>query len=417
MEDAWKMRGGYCSMPFAGSFHAFSVQPPWDSYNIHWTSIQLPHMPFPRFAQCIAMAASARWGHFPVLRTGAPPPPPSPPLRPPQVCSLPNEELLQHEIRLQHFLGRTLFRTAPAPLRTLGAGIPMRFQDEAQTEPLTDRVPTDPDTLQMAAILNLTPGLADALGHAMGAADVPAGAGPLRFVTGDVGCSLPRGRGGGGHAGMYWNGHTPQEEGGYARESLEGGGGTPPSPPPHCTDSPPKALPYPNTRPQPHSQPPVTAFPPTALPSPVTALPPLWNCPVRPSPLSKALGYPPPWTPPPLLPFQCLRPTAKILLRRLRPQEDLSFKSFGLPSAGTIGGPREEDAPGQSPLTPPLQTPPPPVGVDRHRFRCCVRCSSAPSVSHLALKMRGREKLPTHVYSRDCAALRVQRLGLLAEVD
>ena len=34
----------------------------------------------------------------------------------------------------------------------------------------------------------------------------------------------------------------------------------------------------------------------------------------------------------PPLPFQCLRLTAKILLRRLRCQEDLSFKIFGPPS-------------------------------------------------------------------------------------
>ena len=52
---------------------------------------------------------------------------------------------------------------------------------------------------------------------------------------------------------------------------------------------------------------------------------------------------PPPWTPlpplTPLPPFQCLRLTAKILLRRLQCQEDLSLKIFGLSSAGTIGGP------------------------------------------------------------------------------
>ena len=47
-------------------------------------------------------------------------------------------------------------------------------------------------------------------------------------------------------------------------------------------------------------------------------------------------GTPPPG-PPPLLPFQCWRLTAKILLRRLRIQEDLRLKIFGPPSAGTIG--------------------------------------------------------------------------------
>ena len=59
----------------------------------------------------------------------------------------------------------------------------------------------------------------------------------------------------------------------------------------------------------------------------------------------------------PLLPFQCLRLTAKILLRRLPCQEDLSFKKFGPLSPGTIGGPWEEGGPSQAPL--PLQTPPP----------------------------------------------------------
>ena len=39
--------------------------------------------------------------------------------------------------------------------------------------------------------------------------------------------------------------------------------------------------------------------------------------------------------PPPPLPFQCLRLTAKILLRR---QEDLSLKFFGPPLAGALGG-------------------------------------------------------------------------------
>ena len=52
---------------------------------------------------------------------------------------------------------------------------------------------------------------------------------------------------------------------------------------------------------------------------------------------------PPPLDPPPpLLPFQCRRLTAKILLRSLRCQDDLSLKNFGPPSAGTIGGPWEE---------------------------------------------------------------------------
>ena len=65
-------------------------------------------------------------------------------------------------------------------------------------------------------------------------------------------------------------------------------------------------------------------------------------------------GTPPgPPLPPPLLPFQCLRLTAKILLRC---QEDLSLQIFGPPSAGTIGGPWEEGGgPSQPlPLPPPL---------------------------------------------------------------
>ena len=55
-----------------------------------------------------------------------------------------------------------------------------------------------------------------------------------------------------------------------------------------------------------------------------------------------------------LVPFQCLRLTAKILLWRLWCQEDLNF---GLPPAGTIGGPKEEGGPSQPPPPPP----PPPL--------------------------------------------------------
>ena len=77
---------------------------------------------------------------------------------------------------------------------------------------------------------------------------------------------------------------------------------------------------------------------------------------------------PPPWdvlerpytaggggSPPPLLPFHCLRLTAKIMLWRLWCQEDLSFKNFGPPSAGTIGGPLEEGGSQPNPLTPLLR--------------------------------------------------------------
>ena len=60
-------------------------------------------------------------------------------------------------------------------------------------------------------------------------------------------------------------------------------------------------------------------------------------------------GGVPPLDPPPLLPFQCLRLTSKSLLRC---QEDLSFKIFGPPSAGTTGGPWKEGGPSQSPPPP-----------------------------------------------------------------
>ena len=59
---------------------------------------------------------------------------------------------------------------------------------------------------------------------------------------------------------------------------------------------------------------------------------------------------------PPLLPFQCSRLTAKILLRRLRCQEDLRFKMFGPLSAGTTGGPWEEGRGSQpNPPSPPFR--------------------------------------------------------------
>ena len=60
---------------------------------------------------------------------------------------------------------------------------------------------------------------------------------------------------------------------------------------------------------------------------------------------------------PPLLPFQCLRLTAKILPRRLRCQEDLSFKifrpAFGGDHRGTLGGGGGGGGPSQPPLPPP----------------------------------------------------------------
>ena len=81
-------------------------------------------------------------------------------------------------------------------------------------------------------------------------------------------------------------------------------------------------------------------------------------------------GYPPPRPPP--LPFQCLRLTAKILLRLLQCQEDLRLKFLGPPLAGTIRGPWEEGGRSQTPLPAPSNTslpiPPPPL----KRFPCCV---------------------------------------------
>ena len=66
-------------------------------------------------------------------------------------------------------------------------------------------------------------------------------------------------------------------------------------------------------------------------------------------------GYPPLRPPPPLLPFQCLRLAAKILLQRLRCQEDLRFiKIFG---SGPSGDPGRRGGGAANP--PP---PPPPQG-------------------------------------------------------
>ena len=83
-------------------------------------------------------------------------------------------------------------------------------------------------------------------------------------------------------------------------------------------------------------------------------------------------GLPPPG-PPPLLPFQCLRLTAKSLLRHLRCQEDLRFKilrpAFGGDHRGALGGgcvPAKPlpPPPFRAPLPPPSNTslpPPPPL--------------------------------------------------------
>ena len=83
-------------------------------------------------------------------------------------------------------------------------------------------------------------------------------------------------------------------------------------------------------------------------------------------------AYPPPRIPPPFLPFQCLRPTAKILLQPLRCQEDLRFKNFGPPSAGAIGGSCQGGGGGSQPPLPPIAPlsntslePPPPAPLQR----------------------------------------------------
>ena len=66
-------------------------------------------------------------------------------------------------------------------------------------------------------------------------------------------------------------------------------------------------------------------------------------------------------SPPPLLPFQCLRLTAKFLLRPLWCQEDSRLKNFGAPSARTIGAPGRKGGPSQTPLSLPPFRPPPPT--------------------------------------------------------
>ena len=104
-----------------------------------------------------------------------------------------------------------------------------------------------------------------------------------------------------------------------------------------------------SNRPQPLWQPPPTAC--LTASGAASEVPSLlmhpWGAPPR-------LDSPRPETP--LPPFQCLRLTAKLLLRRLRCQEGLSFKIHGPPSAGTIGGPWEEGVPANPP---PLPDPPP----------------------------------------------------------
>ena len=82
------------------------------------------------------------------------------------------------------------------------------------------------------------------------------------------------------------------------------------------------------------------------------------------------LAKTPPLDPPPLplLPFQCLRLTANILLQCLRCQEDLSFNIFGLPSAGHRGalggGGSQPNAP-----SPPFRPPPlPPLLIHPGRW-------------------------------------------------
>ena len=97
--------------------------------------------------------------------------------------------------------------------------------------------------------------------------------------------------------------------------------------------------------------------------------------------------YPPPPRTPPLLPFQCLRLTAKILLRPLRCQEDLRFKISGPSSAGAIGGPWEEggwEEGGSQPNPPtPPQTPPPPLPpFVIHPWPAVMGCAHSPGRRH-----------------------------------
>ena len=62
--------------------------------------------------------------------------------------------------------------------------------------------------------------------------------------------------------------------------------------------------------------------------------------------------------PSPLLPFQCLRLTAKILFRRLRCQEDLSLKILTRLRRGPQGDPGRRGVPAKPP-PPPILIPPP----------------------------------------------------------
>ena len=116
--------------------------------------------------------------------------------------------------------------------------------------------------------------------------------------------------------------------------------------------------------------------------------------PLPPSPLRSSNALPPPpygctpqeeggYPPSPLLPFQMFEPTAKILLRPLPCQEDLRFKIFGPPLAGTIGGPWEEGSPQPTPPPLPFSCIPPPPGaltppalaLDQKQITSCDRPS------------------------------------------
>ena len=99
-------------------------------------------------------------------------------------------------------------------------------------------------------------------------------------------------------------------------------------------------------------------------------------------------GVTPP--PPSLLLFQCWRLTAKILLRRLRCQEDLSFKTLGPPSVGTIGGPWEEGGPSQTRPPPPNTHTYPPLNPPPQNCRTPMWTGSQPGPPRRCWPRRAR---------------------------
>ena len=115
--------------------------------------------------------------------------------------------------------------------------------------------------------------------------------------------------------------------------------------------------------------------------------------------------------PPPFLPFQRLRLTANILLRRLRCQGDLSVTNLGLPSAGTIGGPKEEGGPSQTPLppTPSNTSLTCPKGQARGRLEAVLETVRPPSLRNRPrlLSTKTVRRPIDFITARHCAARRL----------